>query len=149
MIVRRRFMLGMLSAITFLVVGAAGERVQAAAGAPQACRQWNITGAWATSQANNFHVTFHFKQTGTTLAGTATLPAAEAASLGYATGKLTGTVKGSHLALTMTWKNGPTAAYIATVSKGALKGSGRAIATPSNAWTSWWGNGPTRCVQAG
>jgi len=87
-----------LGAVALLAPTAGGASARTVTGAAP-CTQWNVTGTWSTSQANNFHVTFRFKQIGTKLTGTAILPAGEAASLGYSTGKFTGTVKGKHLSL--------------------------------------------------
>lgn len=135
------------------IATASGARSQAQMVA--GCKQWNVSGTWSTSQGNNYHVTFHFVQTGTTFKGTGTLTAQERAAAGYtaAPGKVKGTLKGSHLVLTGTWirtSGAPVSGrYVGTVSKGAVKGSGRDITTPGAAAVAWSGKGPTKCVAKG
>jgi hypothetical protein len=128
-----------------LAVLAAGVPVGGAADGIASCKQWNVTGTWSTNQGNGFHVTFVFKQSGTTLTGKGILPQSEAASLGYSTGIVKGTVKGSRLSLTVAWVKGPVGQYVATVTSRGLAGSGRAI-KPLGTWVNWSGSGPTRCT---
>jgi hypothetical protein len=138
-------------AIALFPVGAVAAGLHAAPKVAQ-CKQWNVSGAWATHQSNNFHVAFHFTQTGTTFTGTATVSSAEQTQAGYTspTASVTGTLKGSHLALRTVWLSPAgkvVGAYKGTVSKGTVKGSGRDITTPGATAVSWAGKGPTKCVR--
>ena len=114
-----------------------------------------MSGTWPTTQGNNYHVTFHFVQTGTTFKGTGTLTGRERAAAGYtaAPGKVIGTLKGSHLVLTGTWIRTSgvpiSGRYVGTVSSGKVTGSGRDITTPGATSVSWAGTGPTKCVTPG
>jgi hypothetical protein len=134
-------------------VGAVAAGLHAAPKAAH-CKQWNVTGTWATHQANNFHIAFQFRQTGTTFTGTASLSSAEEKRAGYTspTAPVTGTLKGSHLALKTVWQTPAgkiVGAYKGTVSKGTVTGSGRDITTPGAAALAWAGTGPTKCVRRG
>ena len=148
---KRTLALTVFCAIALFPVSAVAAGHQAATKAAQ-CKQWNVSGTWATHQSNNFHVAFYFKQTGMTFTGKATISAAEQTQAGYTspTASLTGTLKGTRLALRSVWLT-PTGkiigAYKGTVSKGTIKGSGRDITTPGAPAVSWAGKGPTSCVR--
>jgi hypothetical protein len=123
-------------------------------GMAKACK-WNVTGTWTTTQGNDYHVTFRLKQSGTVLSGQGVLTAAEQAKAGYTTraGNLTGSVKGSHLVLRVSWKvtatgQVRTGQYMGTLSKGKVVGSGRDITTPGAQSVSWSGTGPAKCSTA-
>jgi hypothetical protein len=153
---RSRLLASTLVAVTVLLVAgiATASGARSEAHMVPACKQWNVTGTWPTSQGF-YHVTFHFVQTGTTFTGTGTLSAKERAQVGYtaAPGKVKGTLKGSHLVLTGTWirtSGAPISGrYVGTVSKGAVKGTGRDITTPGATAVAWSGKGPTKCVTKG
>jgi hypothetical protein len=147
--------LAAFGAITLLSLGAATTPARAAARVA-VCKQWNVSGSWSTTQSNNYHVAFRFAQTGTTFTGTATLPAGEATAGGFAsrTGKVTGTVRGSHLILKTVWTKTTGRAvgqYMGVVSHGKVTGSGHDITNPSapGPSVSWSGKGPARCVRHG
>jgi hypothetical protein len=131
--------------------------VNSASGARKAsiaCKQWNVSGTWATFQTNNYHISFRFLQKGTAVTGVATLPKAEATRFGFVanTGKFRGTLKGSHLSVRVHWPRTTAGAllvaqYVGTVSKTAIKGTGRDITTPGAATLSWTGRGSAKCVR--
>jgi hypothetical protein len=154
---RRKRLLAMtaIALLTLLPVGAVSAAEAHVAVGAASCKQWNVSGAWATSQSNNFHVAFHFTQTRTTLGGTATLNPYEQAAAQYTTPstRVTGTLKGSHLVVKISWRRTSgqvsTGRYTGTVSKGAVRGSDLDITTPGAATVSWAGRGPTRCVIGG
>jgi hypothetical protein len=114
----------------------------------------DISGTWKTSQGNNYHVTFDFKQSGTTLTGSATLPADEQRRAGYSgpTGVVAGTVKGDKLDLVVTWP----ARADGTVVKGRYYGDvkdgkiakGKAYDLAVKKTYSFNGTGPSRCVSS-
>lgn len=146
--------LAMLGAVVLLPFGAIATPASAARVAP--CKQWSVSGSWSTSQSNDYHVGFRFAQTGTTFTGTATLPPQEASAGGFVsrTGKVTGTMRGSHLVLKTVWQKTTGRAvgqYMGTVSKGKVTGSGHDITNPSapGPLVVWTGTGPTACVHAG
>ena len=110
-----------IGAVVLFPFGAIATPANAARVAP--CKQWSVSGSWATSQSNDYHVGFRFAQTGTTFTGTATLPALEASAGGFVarTGKVTGTMRGSHLVLKTVWQKTTGRAvgqYMGTVSSG-------------------------------
>jgi hypothetical protein len=146
--------LGALGAIALLPLGATATPARASSRAA-ACKQWNVSGSWSTTQSNNYHVAFRFAQTGTTFTGTSTLPAAEATAGGFVspTGKVTGTLKGSHLVLKTVWTKTTGRAvgqYMGKVTKGKVTGSGHDVTNPAapGPTFSWSGKGPTRCVRS-
>jgi hypothetical protein len=118
------------------------------------CKQWSVSGTWATFQTNDYHIAFRFIQKGTAVTGVATLPAAEATRFGFTgnTGKFKGTLKGSHLIVRVHWPRKTTGQflvgqYMGTVSKTAIKGTGRDITTPGATSVSWTGKGSAKCVR--
>jgi hypothetical protein len=119
--------LATIGAAVLSAFGAAATPASAARVA--ACKQWSVSGSWSTSQTNAYHVAFRFAQTGTSFPGTATLPPQEASAGGFVsrTGKVTGTMRGSHLVLKTVWQKTTGRAvgqYMGTVSKGKGKGDG-------------------------
>jgi hypothetical protein len=145
----KRLCAALLVTLAALVAAGAGSaRMDAAA-----CAQWNISGTWATSQGNNYHVTFHFTQNRTIIGGVASLSPQEQAKANYTTrtSKIQGTLVGSHLIVKIryTKTSGPTLTgrYVGTITHGSLSGSGRDITTPGATATAWQGKGPTRCVR--
>ena len=128
-------------------VSAASAHVSAA------CKQWNIAGTWTSAASNNYHVTFVFAQKGKKLHGVATNPPAEAAIAGYATGKFTGTLKGSHVNFVVVWTRSTVnhivhrGNYYGTVSKGMIVGFGKDLSVPGLTPASWTASGPTKCVK--
>ncbi len=118
------------------------------------CSQWNISGTWATSQENGYHVTFVLQQSGTTLTGTASLSAAEAQRGGYTgtTGTVAGTLVGNHVDVIVTWPKKMDGTilrghYSGTVTSGAISGRADNPDLPSYAGISWSGTGAARCVR--
>lgn len=125
-------------------VRAAATPSPTATAAPR-CQQWDVSGTWQTSASNNYNATFSFQQSGTSISGTATLPAHEQARAGYTspTGSLSGTLVGDQFDVTVTWagRSGPVRGrYTGTVVQGRIT-NGTADAF------SWNGSGPTRCVR--
>lgn len=125
------------------------------------CSQWDITGTWQASQGA-YGLTIVFAQTGTTLAGTASLSQADADTAGYSgtTAKLVGSLKGSTLVFVATWPPKKTSGYVAkgeydgTVVAGASTGTAK-IANglghdqslgPNAPTAAWNGDGPGTCV---
>jgi hypothetical protein len=152
-----------LSAVAFavtslLTLGAASVQAHTSttAAALAKCAQWNVTGTWRSSATNNFHVAFRFAQKGTHVTGAATIPPAEATIVGYATGTLTGTVKGSHLRIVVIWAPRASdhvqlhAVYTGTVVKNhVIGGFGRDVTTkPAPGAVAWSASGPSRCSKA-
>lgn len=135
---------------TIAVLAAAGS----GSAHPEAirCAHWNISGTWATSQGNNYHVTFHFTQTKTVIGGIASLTPQEQAQATYTTrtSKIQGTLIGNHLTVRIRYTKTSgltlTGRYVGTISRGSLTGTGRDITTPGAQPVSWRGKGPTRCV---
>ena len=118
------------------------------------CKQWSVSGTWATYQTNDYHIAFRFSQKGTAVTGVATLPRAEATRFGFTAnvGKFKGTLKGSHLSVRVHWPRTTTGAllvaqYVGTVSKNAIKGTGHDITTPGAATIAWTGAGSAKCVR--
>jgi hypothetical protein len=118
------------------------------------CKQWSVGGTWATYQTNDYHISFHFIQKGTVVTGVATLPKAEATRFGFVAnaGKFKGTLKGSHLVVRVHWPRTTAGAllvaqYMGTVSKTAIRGSGRDITTPGAPSVAWTGTGSAKCVR--
>jgi hypothetical protein len=118
-----------------------------------ACRQWNISGRWTSAASNNYHVTFTFIQKGQRLHGVATNPPAEAAIAGYAKGKFTGTLKGSHVNFVVVWTRSTVnhivhrGDYYGTVSKRLIVGFGKDLSVPGLTPASFSASGPTKCVK--
>ena len=146
-------MRGLSAALLVTVTALVATGVGSARPGLARCTQWNISGTWATSQGNNFHVTFRFTQNKTVIGGVASLPPKEQAAATYTkpTSKIVGTLKGSHLVVRIRYTRTSgvtlTGLYIGTVTHGSLKGTGRDITTPGAAAVSWAGKGPTRCVR--
>ncbi len=145
-------------AVTVLfMLGVANAQARPAtnAASPAKCAQWNITGIWKSAATNNYHVTFRFIETGTRVTGTATTPPGEAAIAGYATGKLTGSVKGSRFRIVVVWA--PRASdhvqlhglYTGTVTKNhIIDGFGKDLTTkPTPTPAAWSATGSSRCVK--
>jgi hypothetical protein len=118
-----------------------------------ACRQWNISGRWTSAASNNYHVTFAFIQRGQKLHGVATNPPAEATIAGYAKGKLTGTLKGSHVNFVVVWSRSTVdhiihhGDYYGTVSARTIVGLGKDLSVRGLAPASFSASGPTRCLK--
>jgi hypothetical protein len=151
---RARLSVLLVGALVGLVLGAATASAQVTNSAAKTCQHWNVTGRWPSAQSNNFHVTFQLKQVGTKVTGTAIVPPSEAASLGYKTGPINGTVKGSHILLTVHWEKSSITGvshigrYPGTITSGHMAGnhaSDLAVPGPTAAWTA---HGPTRCISA-
>ncbi len=126
-------------------VGAGGTAVPAATAS---CPGWNVSGTWHTLQSNRYHVTWILSQAGTKLTGSATLPPAEAATVGYSKGKVSGSVTGNRLSLTVGWA-APSGVvrgvYVGTIRQGGVDdGIGYNAANPA-AKVHWTGTGPTGC----
>jgi hypothetical protein len=143
--------LALVAGIVWLAVAGSAAGAQKAG---VACKQWSVTGTWATYQTNDYHISFRFSQKGTAVTGVATLPAAEATRFGFTAnaGKFKGTLKGSHLSVRVHWPRTTTgkllvAQYVGTVSKKAIKGTGRDITTPGAPPLSWTGSGSAKCVR--
>jgi hypothetical protein len=138
-----------ITAATVLPVGAAAAPARSSA----ACRQWNITGRWTSAATNNYHVTFAFIQKGRKLRGIATNPPAEAAIAGYAKGKFTGTLKGSHVNFVVVWSRSTVnhivhrGDYYGTVSRRMIVGFGKDLSVPGLTPASFTATGPTKCVK--
>lgn len=117
------------------------------------CKQWNISGRWTSAASNNYHVTFTFVQKGKKLHGVATNPPAEAAIAGYAKGKFTGTLKGSHVNFIVVWSRSTVnhivhrGDYYGTVSKRMIIGYGKDLSVPGETPASFSASGPTKCVK--
>jgi len=118
-----------------------------------ACAQWNVAGTWASAQSNDYHVTFHIVQHGTKISGTSVNPSGEAASLGYTTGRFTGTMKGDHFNLVTHWTKSTVTGvlnignYYGTVSAGHITGLGRNLTVGiSHETVTWLATGKARCV---
>ncbi len=115
------------------------------------CQQWNMTGTWQTAQGNDYHPTFAFMQSGTSVSGTATLPPGEAERAGFTstTGVIAagGSLTGDQLDITVVW-SGRTGTvqghYTATVSVDAATGQGTLVGDAGG--TSWTGTGPLACA---
>jgi hypothetical protein len=149
---------GFLSALVLVVamvicLAAAGSAFGARKAAVT-CKQWSVSGTWATYQTNDYHISFRFIQKGTAVTGVATLPAAEATRFGFTgnAGKFKGTLKGGHLIVRVHWPRTTAgellvAQYMGTVSKTAIKGSGRDLTTPGAPSVSWSGKGSAKCVR--
>jgi len=156
---RARLLLGLIVTLAGLAaagISTASHAVSAATGAN--CAQLNVTGTWTTIQSNVYHVTWHFTQKGTAITGTAVLPAEDAANGGYTgtVGHVTGSIKGSHLDVTVTWPphtDGKIShgRYAGTVTEGP--GSRGGHVTDGQAWdlvnpstkASWTGSGAATC----
>jgi hypothetical protein len=116
------------------------------------CEHWNVTGSWPSEQSNNYHVTFQLKQVGTKVTGTAVNPPSEAATLGYKTGPITGTVKGSHIVLTVRWMKSSVTGlthighYPGTITSGHIAGNAASDLAFPGPTVSWAAHGPTRCL---
>jgi hypothetical protein len=149
---RARLSVLLFGTLVGLVLVAATASAQVTDSAAKACQHWNVTGRWASAQSNNYKGTFQLKQVGSKVTGTATNPASEAASLGFKTGKINGTVKGSHVVLTVHWEKSSITGisdighYPGTITSGHMAGndaSDLAVPGPHVAWTA---HGPTRCI---
>jgi hypothetical protein len=114
------------------------------------CRQWDVTGTWATAHGDNkYHPSFTFQQSGTAITGTASLSGAEQTLAGYTSpaGSVTGTMRGDQLDVIVTWsgRNGAVQGhYFGTVTQGRVTGSAAAVGASTG--IGWTGTGPTRCV---
>jgi hypothetical protein len=117
------------------------------------CRQWNISGRWTSAASNNYHTTFTFVQKGQKLQGVASIPPAEAAIAGYAKGRFTGTLKGSHVNFVVVWTRSTVnhivhrGDYYGTVSPGMMAGLGKDLSVPGLTPASFTASGPTKCVE--
>jgi hypothetical protein len=135
-------------AVIVVPVGAAAASVHASV----VCKQWNISGRWTSAASNNYHVTFTFAQKGKKLHGVATNPPAEAAIAGYASGRFTGTLKGSHVNFIVVWSRSTVdhivhrGDYYGTVSKRMIIGYGKDLSVPGETPASFSATGPTKCV---
>jgi hypothetical protein len=149
---RARFSVLLIGTVVGLVLGAATVFAQVANAAANSCQHWNVTGSWPSAQSNNYHVTFQLKQVGTKVTGTATNPPGEAASLGYKTGTITGTVKGSHVVLTVHWEKSSITGvsnigrYPGTITSGHIAGNDASNLVAAGPPIAWAAHGPTRCV---
>jgi hypothetical protein len=124
------------------------------------CSNFDVTGTWTTYQSNNYTVTWHFQQNGTTVSGSATLPEAEAQASGLTgtVGTVSGTVKGDRLDVTVQWPkktDGSTlrGEYVGTIEQGTAANMGSVsdgeawnVATPSLKAT-WTGHGAAMCSE--
>jgi hypothetical protein len=145
----RRWMLGGIAVLAALgTVALTGhDRVALA----QTCVQYDATGTWQTSQGNAYHPTFSFSQSGTSMSGSATLPADEATRAGFAsnTGGVTGSLRGDRLDVTVSWQKadggGVSGRYTASVEQSG-PGTGRLLGGDAGG-SSWTGGGPLQCVQ--
>jgi hypothetical protein len=151
---RARFSVLLVGTVVGLVLGAATASARVANPSAKTCHHWNVTGTWPSAQSNNYHVTFKLKQIGAKVTGIATNPPAEAAKLGYKTGPIAGTVKGSHIVLTVRWEKSSVTGithigrYPGTITSGHIAGphaSDLAFPGPTVSWTA---HGPTRCTSA-
>lgn len=123
------------------------------------CSQYVVSGSWHATQANDYSPTFTFSQAGTSLSGTASLPANEQARASFRspTGAIAGSLVGNALDFTVTWQGvtGPIVGrYTGTVVPGASAGSGEirnglAGAPTGSRITPWSGSGPLACATAG
>lgn len=116
------------------------------------CRQWDVSGTWNTAHSDNsYHPSFTFQQNGTSITGTASLPAGEQANARYTgPGTVTGSMKGDQLDVIVTWPRANGAVqgrYFGTVTQGRVSGMGVAVGASSG--IGWTGTGPTRCVSTG
>jgi hypothetical protein len=144
----RRFALGGMAVLAGVGAVALGghDRIALA----QSCLQYDATGTWPTAQGNAYHPTFSFSQSGTSISGSATLPADEASRAGFSsnTGGVSGSLNGSRLDVTVSWQKedgGVSGRYTATVvPTGDTTGSLSGGDAGGNSWT---GSGPLRCVQ--
>jgi hypothetical protein len=146
------------AATAFLILGASSAQARSTADAttPASCANWNVTGIWKSAASNNYHVTFRFVQKGNKLTGTATNPPGEAAIAGYATGSLTGSVKGNHFRIIVIWAPRTSdhvqlhGLYVGTVTKNAITdGLGTDLTTkPTPPPASWSATGPSKCVKS-
>jgi hypothetical protein len=92
-------------------------------------------------------------QKGQKLHGAATIPPAEAAVAGYAHGKFTGTLKGSHVNFVVVWTRSTVnhivhrGDYYGTVSPRMIAGFGKDLSVPGLTPASFTASGPTKCVK--
>ena len=149
---RARSSVLLVGTLVGLVLAAGTASAQVTNSAAKTCQHWTVTGRWALAQSNNYHGTIQLKQVGTKVTGTATNPPSEAATLGFKTGKINGTVKGSHVVLTVHWQKSSITGisdigrYPGTITSGHMAGndaSDLAVKGPHVAWTA---HGPTRCI---
>jgi hypothetical protein len=151
---RARFSALLVCALVGPVLGAATASAEATSSAAKTCQHWNVTGSWPSAQSNNYHVTFQLKQVGTKVTGTATNPPGEAAKLGYRTGPITGTVKGSHVLLTVHWEKSSLTGishigrYPGTITRSHIAGNHASDLAAPGPTVSWAAHGPTRCTPA-
>jgi hypothetical protein len=151
---RARWSVLLVATLVGLVLGAATASARVSNSAAKTCQHWNVTGRWPSAQSNNYHVTFQLKQVGTKVTGTATNPPSEAASLGYKTGPITGTVKGSQIVLTVHWEKSSSTGishigrYPGTITSGHMAGPHATDLAIPGPLVSWTAHGPTRCIAA-
>ena len=151
---RARLSVLLVGTLLGLALGAVTASAHVTEFAAKTCQHWNVTGRWASAQSNNYHVTFQLKQVGTKVTGTATNPPGEAASLGYKTGPITGTVKGSQIVLTVHWQKSSVTGithigrYPGTITSGHIAGNHATDLAFPGPHVSWTAHGPTRCVSS-
>jgi hypothetical protein len=149
---RARLSVLLIGTLVALVLGAVTASARVTNSAAKTCHHWNVTGRWPSAQSNNYHVSFQLKQVGTKVTGTATNPPGEAASLGYTTGPINGTVKGSQIVLTVHWQKSSITGvshigrYPGTITSGHMGGSHATDLAVPGPFVSWTANGPTRCI---
>ena len=117
--------------------------------ASAACQRY-VGGTWATSQGNNYHVTFNFGQNGSSVYGSASIPEHERTRAGYTSsvGSVSGSVENDYIDVVVTWShpNGPVKGrYYGRVSSTELYGSGYNLANPVATSVDWHGTGRASC----
>jgi hypothetical protein len=125
------------------------------------CSQFNVTGTWGTAQIYNqayyYYTTWKFNQTGTTVSGSATLSAADAAYAGYASniGRIVkGSITGTHLDLVVQWTAtsgaflGEYTGTVASAGQGKGQVTDGKLFRPENpsSFYQWSGSGSAQCV---
>lgn len=118
------------------------------------CTRLALTGTWNTTTSNQGDVSFAFQQSGTTVGGSVTFPAAVARSGGFtsSTGTLQGTYIGDRLDVTLTFTTSRqpvsfryVATIVQTVDATGQAGTGRLQNGNANGGA-WTGSGPMRCA---
>ena len=120
---------------------------------PSGCPQYTVSGTWQTSQSNNYHLTFTFNQSGTTITGTARFSTDEGARAGYGgalSAPLSGTLVGNRLDFVV---NAPPKRdgtlsrghYTGTVTDGSASGTARDDSVANGPTITWSGTGSTTC----
>jgi hypothetical protein len=107
------------------------------------CNQWNVTGAWKTTQGGSVPISFTFQQSSTQVQGSASAP-----SLNL-NGPLSGTLSGNQLSVVVSWSASVQGNYSGTVQQGKIVDGTTNQVGSSSPGTSWSGTGPTSCVNGG